>query len=49
MRRYQRKAPSPLTSESTPPIAIASRIPTVEARAPINRPPIGIDAEKTVV
>src|SRR3954447_8547113 len=47
--RPHTSAPSPMTSVSTPPIAMATATPNTDATAPMARPPIGTDAEKTVV
>src|SRR4051794_33183192 len=47
--RPHARAPRPMTSVSTPPIAIAVGTPNADAAAPNASPPIGTDAENTVV
>ena len=49
IRRYHKSAPPPASSDRMPPTAIVPGIPIAVARAPAAIPPIGTDAEKTVV
>ena len=49
IRRHQTYAPAPTASDSRPPTATVIGIPATDASAPAAMPPIGIDAEKTVV
>jgi hypothetical protein len=39
----------PVTSDSAPPMAMVTGMPTADARAPIANPPTGTDPAKTVV
>ena len=48
-RRPQMHAARPIATVSTPPIAIATGVPSADATRPIVSPPIGTEAEKTVV
>ena len=48
-RRPQASAARPIATVSAPPIAIATGVPSADATRPIVSPPIGTEAEKTVV